>query len=334
MRAARLVAFGDPPRFDVREVEEPEPEPGEAVIALEAAALNRRDWWIWRQPGRADLPATLGSDGAGIVSAVGEGVVDFAVGDVVVFDATLNWGEREDWPGRDFAILGVPKAGTFAESVVVPTSNLVRKPVRLSWEEAAALNLAGLTAWRAAVTCARSAPGRTLLVTGAGGGVSTFAVQIAAALGARVFVTSGGEEKIERALALGAEVGFSYRDPGWASAVVEATDGGVDAVVDGYGAPSWPVALRALRDGGVLVNFGDTGGGEARVDVMEVYWHWRSIVGTTMGSPREYRALLAHVRDAPWRPVIDSVFPLEEIGRAAARLVSSERFGKVVLRIR
>ncbi len=334
MRAAQLVAFGDPPQFDVCEIAEPEPGPGEAVVALEAAALNRRDWWIWRQPGRADLPATLGSDGGGIVSAVGQGVVDFVVGDEVVFDATLNWGEREDRPGPDFAILGVPNAGTFAESVVVPVSNLARKPERLSWDEAAALNLAGLTAWRAAVTCARSAPGRTLLVTRAGGGASTFAVQIAAALGARVLVTSGSEEKIERALALGAEVGFSYRSPGWADAVVGATGGGVDAVVDSYGAPSWPLALRALRDGGVLVNFGDTGGVEARVDVMEVYWHWRSIVGTTMGSPREYRAFLAHVRDASWRPVVDSAFALEEIAGAAARLGSPERFGKVVLRIR
>ncbi|MDQ4082366.1 MAG: zinc-binding dehydrogenase, partial [Actinomycetota bacterium] len=313
MRAAQLVAFGDPPEFDVREVAEPEAGPTEAVVALEAAALNRRDWWIWRQPGRADLPVTLGSDGAGIVAAVGEDVVDFVVGDEVVFDATLNWGGRDDCPGPEFAILGVPNAGTFAESVVVPARNLAHKPPRLSWEEAAALNLAGLTAWRAAVTCAGAAPGRTLLVTGAGGGVSTFAVQIAAALGTRVLVTSGGEEKIDRALALGADAGFDYRDPRWPDALVEATDGGVDAVVDGYGAPTWRGALRALRDGGVLVNFGDTGGADARVDVMEVYWHWRSIVGTTMGSPREYGALLDHVRDASWRPVVDSGFPLEDI---------------------
>jgi NADPH:quinone reductase-like Zn-dependent oxidoreductase len=334
VRAAQLVGFGDPPRFEVRDVPGAKPGPGEVVVALEAAALNRRDWWIWTQPGSADVPVTLGSDGAGIVSAVGDDVVGVAVGEEVVFDATLNWSEHEDRPGPEFGILGVPTAGTFAENVVVPAENIAPKPPRLTWQEAAALNLAGLTAWRAAVTCARAAAGRTVLVTGAGGGVSTFVVQIAAALGARVLVTSGSDDKIARALALGAEGGFRYDDPGWPDAVAATTGGGVDAVVDSYGAPSWPTALRALRDGGILVSFGDTGGADARIDVMEVYWHWRSILGTTMGSPREYRALLAHVDRASWRPVIDRVFALEEIAAAAERLVSRERFGKVVIGLR
>ncbi|MDH4344894.1 MAG: zinc-binding dehydrogenase [Thermoleophilia bacterium] len=333
MIATRLVEPGDPPTFALEQLPGPVAGPGEVVVSLRAAALNRRDWWIWTDPASDPLPVTLGSDGAGVVESVGGGVDGVAVGDEVVIDATLGWGDREDEPGEAFDILGSPLDGTFAEQVVVPAANVAPKPARLSWEEAAALSLAGLTAWRAVVTCAEAAPGRSLLITGAGSGVSTFAVQIAAALGAEVWVTSGSEEKLARAAALGAAGGVSYRDPAWPERLVELAGGPLDAAIDSYGGPSWPGALRALRRGGTLVSFGDTGAAEAAIDVSEVYWQWRRIVGTTMGSPREYRALLAHVETASWRPVVDSVFPLAEIDAAARRLDAPERFGKVVLSI-
>ncbi|MFN8185924.1 MAG: zinc-binding dehydrogenase [Gaiellales bacterium] len=334
MRAARLVAAGDPPRFELEDVPDLAAGPGEVVVALETAALNRRDRWIWTTPGYCPLPVTLGSDGAGRALAVGAGVAGIEIGDEVVFDATLGWGTSEECPTSAFDILGAPTEGTFAEQVVVPAANVAPKPARLTWEEAAAVNLAGLTAWRAAVTCADAGPGRTLLVTGAGSGVSTFVVQIAAALGARVLVTSSTTEKLERALALGAEAGFSYSEPDWPERAREAAGGGLDAVIDSYGGPSWPGALRALRVGGTLVSFGNTNREPASIDVPDVYWQWRSILGTTMGSPREYRALLAHVEQATWRPVIDRVYPLDSIAEAAARLDAPDRFGKVVLRIR
>jgi zinc-binding alcohol dehydrogenase/oxidoreductase len=303
-------------------VPDPDPGPGEVVVALEAAALNRRNLWIWKMPGYCELPVTLGSDGAGTVAAIGAGVTGIEPGDEVVFDATLNWGESEERPTSDFDILGAPTAGTFAEKVAVPAANVAPKPSRLSWEEAAATNLAGLTAWRAAVTCAGAAPGRSLLVTGAGSGVATFVLQIAAARGAQVFATSSTEQKVERLRALGAAGAVSYLEPEWPVIVRELAGGGVDAAVDSYGGASRRGALHALRDGGTLVSFGDTGGAVATIEVMEVYWHWRRLVGTSMGSPREYRQLLAHVESASWRPVIDSVFPLDEIDGAAARLES------------
>lgn len=334
MRAARLVAFGDPPTFEIAETPVPPAGPGEVVVALEAAALNRRDRWVWTMPGYCDLPVTLGSDGAGRVEAVGAGVEGIAAGDEVVFDATLGWGGSEEHPGAAFDILGAPTEGTFAEYVTVPAANVAPKPARLSFEEAAALNLAGLTAWRAAVTCARVGAGTSVLVTGAGSGVSTFVVQIAAALGARVFVTSSTPEKIDRAKALGAEAGFDYRDPTWPDLVLAAAGGPLDAAIDSFGGPSWPGALRALRPGGTLVSFGDTSPEPASIDVVEVYWSWRRILGTTMGSPREYRALLEHVQTAGWRPVIDSVFPLDAIADAARRLEAPDRFGKIVLKTR
>lgn len=333
MRAVRLVEFGDPPRFALQDVPDPTPGPGEVLIDLRAAALNRRDWWVWTAPGYCDLPVTLGSDGAGVVSVVGEGVTGVAAGDEVVFDPTLGWGECEEHPTPAFDILGAPTDGTFAERVIVSATSTARKPTRLSWEEAAALNLGGLTAWRAAVTCAGARPGRSVLVTGAGSGVSTFLIQIAAELGARLFVTTSTEQKLARARELGAEGGVSYLDPGWPERLRELAGGGLDAAIDSFGGPSWEGALRALRTGGTLVSFGDTSGAESTITTAEVYWSWRRIIGTSMGSPREYRAMLEHVERASWRPVIDSVFPLEQIDEAARRLTAPDRFGKVVLSI-
>lgn len=333
MRAQRLVAFGDPPRFELQELPDPIPGLGEAVVALRAAALNRRDPWVWTTPGYCELPVTLGSDGAGVVVALGKGVDNAAIGDEVVIDPTLNWGPAEEQPLAEFDILGAPTDGTFAEQVVIPAANLAPKPARLTWPEAAAINLGGLTAWRAAVTCAGAIPSRTLLVTGAGSGVSSFIVQIAAALGARVFVTSSTEAKLERARALGAIGGASYLDPGWPERIVSLAGGELDAAIDSYGGPSWEGALRTLRTGGTLVSFGDTSGPETAVTTAEVYWRWRTVRGTSMGSPREYHAMLAHVESACWRPAIDSVFGLDEIGDAVQRLDASDRFGKIVLSI-
>ena len=333
MKAVRLVGFGDPPKFELQDVPDPVPGPGQVVIDLRAAAFNRRDPWVWTTRGYCKLPVTLGSDGAGVVSAVGAGVDGVKPGDEVVFDPTLGWGDSEEHPTPQFDILGAPTDGTFAERVVVAAANVAAKPARLSWDEAAALNLGGLTAWRATVTCAGVGPGRTILVTGAGSGVSTFVIQIAVAHGARVFVTSSNEEKLRRARALGAEAGASYLQPDWPDRIAELAGGGLDAAVDSYGGPSWDGALRTLRVGGRLVSFGDTSGPETTLTTNEIYWQWRSVIGTSMGSPREYRALLAHVEDPPWRPVIDSVFPLEQIDAAVTRLGSGDRFGKVVLSI-
>ena len=327
MRAVELRALGGPENLVLTDVPDPEPREGEARVDLAAAALNRRDYWI-RVGRRVELPVILGSDGAGVVSAVGRGVESVSVGDEVVINPSLAWGDDEEASGPDFRILGVPDQGTYAERIVVRAEQLRPRPPGYSWAEAAALPLAGLTAWRVLVTHARAEPGRTILVPGAGGGVATFLVQIATALGARVVVTAGSEEKLERARALGAVDGVLYTDERWAEEV-----GSVDAVADSVGAPVWEGAFRALRPSGVLVNFGDTARDEAAVPLSTLYFKYLRIQGTTMGSPREFDALLAHAAEAAWRPVVDSVFPLAEAARAHERLESRERFGKVVLAI-
>ena len=309
------------------ELPEPRPGPGEVRVDLVAAALNRREWWI-RTGGKVRLPAVLGSDGAGVVSAVGPGVEGVSVGDEVVIYPGIGWGDADNVAADCFELVGVPGQGTHAEQIVVRAEQVRPRPAGWSWLETAALPVAALTAWRALVTCAQAGPGKTVLVTGAGGGVATFAIQIGAALGARIVVTTSSREKLERARALGAADGADYRDPGWADRVRP-----VDAVIDSVGGGVWRGALASLRAGGVLVTFGDTGGELGSIPIAEFFFRYLRVQGTTLGSPREFDALLAHCAEASWRPAIDSVYPLAETAKAHERLEAPDRFGKVLLAI-
>ncbi len=301
------------------------------VVSLVCAALNRRDVWCRVDPARSVPPVVLGSDGAGVVASVGPGVTGWRPGDEVVILPSLDWGDREDASGPEFTILGVPRDGTHAERVVVPAVNLRPRPERLGWPETAALPLAGLTAWRALVTRGDVGAGSKVLVTGAGGGVATFLVQIAAALGAEVHVTSSSRERISNAVAIGAAGGVDRTDPDWPALLREATGGGVDVVVDSAGGPVWQESLGALRDGGTLVVFGRTVASSSTIDDGSVFYRHLSIHGTTMGSPREFDALLRHVATASWSPVVDRVFPLAEAAAAHARMGDPDRFGKIVI---
>ena len=327
MRVVHLTAFGGPEVLQPATVPDPEPGPGQVRVDLVRAALNHRDVWI-REGRPGPLPAILGSDGAGVVSAVGPGVEGVAAGDEVVINPSLDWGEGEDAPGPAFRILGVPDQGTYAERIVVAAHQVRPRPAGWSWDECAALPLAGLTAWRA-LRLAGAGPRRRILVTGAGGGVATFLVQIGAALGATIRATAGSDPKVARALELGAETAVDYHDPEWPKQIGE-----VDAAIDSTGGSGLDAVVGRLVRGGVLVSFGDTAREPAAVDLAEVFLEWRRIQGTTMGSPREFDALLAHATTANWRPVIDSTHPLEDAAEAHRRLVNPARTGKVVLAIR
>ncbi len=328
----QLVAFGDRPTFEMRDVPEPVPGAGEVVVALKTAALNRRDPWIWTTPGYCPLPVTMGSDGAGVVTALGAGVRGIELGDEVVIYPTLGWAAGAAVPGPDFDILGAPTAGTFAEAVVVAAASVHRRPARLSWVESGAFPLGGLTAWRAVHTCGGVGERTRLLVSGAGSGVSTFVLQLAVAAGAHVVVTTGTAAKAEAARSLGANAAVLYTEPDWPEQV-SAVAGPLDVIVDSYGGEVLRRGLSLLRRGGRYVSFGDTAGVPAPVDVADIFWEWRSVLGTTMGSPEEFAALVSHLAAADWRPVVDSVFALDELAAAADRLESGDRFGKVVVAI-
>lgn len=326
MRAVELRAFGGPEGLVNTELPDPEPRAGEVCVDLIAAGLNRRDWWI-RIGGKARLPVVLGSDGAGIVSAIGPGVAEPAVGDEVVIYPGIDWGDAEEASGPEFAILGVPSQGTYAERIVVRAEQVRPRPLGWSWLEAAALPVAGLTAWRALVRYANAGPGATILVPGGGGGAATFAIQIGTALGARVLTTTSSPEKLERLRSLCADC-VDYGDLDWPERV-----GPVDAVIDSVGGAAWPGALRALKPAGVLVCFGDTEGERGEVEIADLFFRYLRIQGTTLGSPLEFDALLGHCAQASWRPVIDSVFPLADAADAHRRLDAADRFGKIVLAI-
>jgi NADPH:quinone reductase-like Zn-dependent oxidoreductase len=309
------------------QVEDPEPGPGEVVVELRAAAVNRRDLLVRSPPGPSyefALPLVPGSDGAGVRRDTGE---------EVVINPGLRWGDGDEAAGPEWRILGGPDDGTYAELVKVPEANVFPRPRRLSWEESAAFPLAGLTAYRALHPIGRLAAGETVLVLGAGSGVSTIAVQLASQAGARVLVTSSSEEKLGRARELGARGGVLYTEGDWPEAVRDLAGGGVDLVLDSVGS-TWAESLRCLRRGGRLVVFGGTGGPKVDLDVRFVYLNWLSVLGTTMGSPRDFAQLLRAVEDAEWRPVIDSVRPLADAGAAHDRLRSSAHFGKLVLAVR
>jgi len=299
--------------------DDPVAGPGEVVVELKAAAVNRRDLLVRNPPGPAyqfELPVIPGSDGAGIRRDTGE--------EVVIYPG-LGWGSGKEAAGPDWRILGGPDNGTYAELVKVPEENVFPKPARMSWEEAAAFPLAALTAYRALFEVGGLTRDESVLVLGAGSGVSTVAVSLAVQAGCRVLVTSSSQEKIDRAKELGAEGGVLYTEEGWPEAA-----GPVDVVLDSVGT-TWRDSLRALRRGGRLVVYGGTGGPEVTLDVRALYLNWLSIRGTTMGSARDFAACMRMVEQGSWSPVIDSVRPLPDAEAAHDRVKAGEHFGKLVL---
>ncbi|MGH3065170.1 MAG: quinone oxidoreductase family protein [Gaiellaceae bacterium] len=303
-------------------VGDPQPKPGEVVVELRAAALNRRDLLVRNGVYPFPLPLIPGSDGAGVRRDTGE---------EVVINCGIGWGDREDAPAEGFELVGGPRDGTYAELIALPGENLYPKPAGFSWEEAAAFPLAALTAYRALFSRGGLEVGETVLVLGAASGVSTFAVQLAAQAGARVLVTSSSDEKIERARGLGADGGVNYATTAdWPAAAREL--GPIDLVLDSVGS-TWQQSLDCVRRGGRVVVFGGTGGTEVTLQVRPFYFAQQSVLGTQLGSPGDFEGLLRMLEGGSWRPTIDSVRPLVEAEAALARMQAGEHFGKLVLSI-
>jgi zinc-binding alcohol dehydrogenase/oxidoreductase len=331
VRTLVLREVEKPLRLEDRPV--PEVGPGEALVRLRAAALNRRDFWIQRGLYRGiATPVVLGSDGAGVVERMGEGADVTLVGREVVINPGINWGEDPRVQSNAFEILGLPRDGTFAEYIVVPASQIHPKPSHLGWEEAAALPLAGLTAYRALFTQARFDPGDKVLVTGVGGGVATTALLFMVAAGAEVWVTSSSTAKIEKARSLGARGGVLYTAPDWVEALRDVA-GAPNLIVDSAGGGDFARLVDAAAPGGRIVNYGATGGNIQELNVRQVFWKQLRLIGSTMGTPDEFSSMLEFVSRHRIKPVNDRVFPLEEGNRAFECLAESSQFGKLVLQI-
>jgi len=340
MNAAVFSEFGGPDVVRLDDVEVPEPGPGEVRVAVRAAAMNHLDLWVRRGlPFKIIMPHIGGSDIAGEVDAVGPGVGEIPIGARVVVDPSLGY----DWydsvpsgpslPGREFRIIGEHTQGGFAEFSVVPAANLLEIPESVAFETAAAASLVGVTAWRALMVRGGLKAGERVLVTGASGGVSTLAIQMARLAGAKVLAVTRGAENVDRVRALGAHVVYDREQVDWGREIFKDTKKeGVDLVLDSVGEAIWPSCLRALSVGGRLVTFGATTGAAGETEIRTVFWKQLSILGSTMGNPGDYRKAMNLVFQGDVEPVIHAVLPLGEARRAHELLEAGEVFGKLVLK--
>lgn len=303
----------------------------DVLIEIKAAAFNRRDLWIQKgQYAGLRYPIIPGSDGSGVVSEVGAGVDSAWLNKEVIINPGMNWGDDPGFNGRDFKILGLPDNGTFAAYVKVPAAYLYDKPAHLSFEEAAAIPLAGLTAYRALFTKGNIKKGDKVLISGIGGGVAVTALQMALAVGAEVYVTSGSDEKIDKAVKLGATLGVNYTISGWYKLFQSAVEG-FDLVIDSAAGDGFKHFIDLAKPGGRIVFYGGTQGPISTLNPQKIFWKQLSILGTTMGTSNEFAAMLALFDQHKIVPVIDEVFPMEQAENAIRKMDNSAQFGKIVL---
>ncbi len=332
MKALVLAGVNQP--LELKEVADPAAGPGEAVVRIKAAALNHRDLWIQKgQYAGLKFPIILGSDGCGTVESVGEGADESWLGREVIINPGLDWGTRKEAQADHFHILGLPDDGTFAERVKTPADALVERPAHLDAAQAAALPLAGLTAYRAVFSRCGLWGGERVLITGVGGGAALFALQFAVAAGATVFVTSGSEDKIKRAVELGAAGGVNYKADKWADQLKEQAGGGFDVTIDSAGGPGFLQLIELASPGGRIAFFGATAGDPPKFPMRRVFWKQLSILGTTMGSPGDFAAMTAFVAEKKIVPLASHTFPIAEGNAALEAMEKADQFGKIVLSV-
>ena len=342
MKALRIHEHGGPDVLKLEQIDPPRPGSGEVTVQVKACAMNHLDLWIrnglpeWH----IAMPHILGSDMAGVVSEVGEGVSGVSSGDEVVVQPGLSCGHcLRCLQGRDneclkYVVFGAHVDGGYTEMLSVPRVNLLPKPKSLSFEESASVLLVFLTAWHMLVERARLRPGEDVLVLAAGSGVGIAAIQIAKLWGARVIATASTEAKLDKARELGADEVINYREKDFSAEVKRLTDKkGVDIVIEHVGAESFAASLRSLARGGRLVTCGATSGPKIEADLRHIFARHLSILGSFMGGKPELSELLPLFDAGKLRPVVDRVFPLEEASDAHRRMENREQFGKIVLRI-
>jgi len=342
MKALAFYEHGGIEKLQIVDLPKPTIGADDALINVKASALNRLDLFVREGlPGlKLQMPHIPGSDGAGIIAEIGANVRNLKVGQRVTINPGLSCGACEFCLAGeqslcgDFKILGEHCAGTAADFVCVPAVNVLPIPDVFPFEQAAAVPLVFLTAWRALMSRAQVRAGEDVLILGAGGGASTAAIQIAEKAGARVFVTSSSDEKLQKAKQIGADVLINYLTQEWDKEVYKLTNKrGVDVVFESVGAATWLKAIRALRRGGRLVTIGATTGPNPQEEIRQIFWKQVDILGSTMSNQREFREVMKLVLRGELKPVIDVVLPLERAQEAHARLAKGEQFGKIVLTV-
>jgi NADPH:quinone reductase-like Zn-dependent oxidoreductase len=341
MKALAFHEFGGPDKLKYQDVPDPKLKPGEVLVRVRACALNHLDLFVREGiPAlKTPLPFWTGCDIAGEVVELGADVSTVKIGTRVAVNPNLTCGHCEFCrQGEDslcvrYGILGEHAHGGLAELVPVRADNVLPLPATVSFEDAASFILTNMTAWRMVVTQGQVRPGQDVLVIGVGGGVSSTAVQIARLCGARVIVTSSDDAKLEKAKALGAEVGINYKkNPDWAKHVFEATGKrGVDVVIENVGAATWKDSIRSLKGGGRLVTCGSTSGPIGETMIPLVFWKQVHIIGSTMANRREFHDVMGQFFAGRLRAIVDEVVPLKDGAAAQQRLADGKQFGKIVL---
>jgi NADPH:quinone reductase-like Zn-dependent oxidoreductase len=340
MKALAFHEHGGIDKLKYQDVPDPKPGAGDVLVRVKAAALNHLDLFVREgMPGlKLPLPFWSGCDIAGEVVAVGAAAPDVKVGDRVAVNPNLHCGRCEYCQKGQhslcvsYGILGEHAHGGLAELVKVDGRKVLTLPDHVKYEDAAAFVLVNMTAWRMLVSQARLRAGEDLLIIGVGGGVSSTGVQIGKLCGARVWVTSSSDEKLERARALGADECINYAKDDWVKAIAQKTGRrGVDVVLENVGAATWPGAIRALAKGGRLVTCGGTSGPICETDVRQVFWKQVSIIGSTMATNGEFAEVMAQLFRGRLKAIVDSVMPLKDGVAAQERLAAGKQFGKIVL---
>ncbi|MHC4456108.1 MAG: zinc-binding dehydrogenase [Planctomycetota bacterium] len=343
MKAAVIHEHGGLNRIRIEEVPEPKPPDDEIILKVHSAGLNHLDIWVRKARSglKVVMPHVLGSDAAGIVTAVGTNVKNISAGDEVIVNPGLSCGSCEYCKrGQQsqcisFGIVGMTRPGTFAEQVAVPASNVFVKPSHMNFDEAGAFALSYLTAWRMLITRAQLKPGQTVLIHGIGGGVALCALRLAKLAGTEVIVTSSSDDKLTRAGKIGADHTINYKAVDDVAVCVKdiTTGRGVDVVIDTVGSATWPIDFSTVCRGGKIVLCGVTSGPKAETNLQTLYWNQLTILGSTMGSDEDFRQMFRAVTTARLKPVIDSVTPLENIQDAMGKMEEGKQFGKIVLKI-
>jgi zinc-binding alcohol dehydrogenase/oxidoreductase len=348
----------------IEEVPTPQISSDEVLIRINYAALNHRDVFITQGLySGISLPCILGSDCCGTIVEKGSNVKNISEGDEVVVNPSLNWGDNEKHQTeKNYKILGLPDNGTFAEYLKINKYFVHKKPGNLSQLEASCVPLAGATAFRAAIMKADiknnnnlmitrkgkvvgTLTGRdtilksdiqkneNVLITGIGGGVATFAMLFALSRTPNVFVTSGSDSKIRKAKHLGAIDGVNYKNENWSKELLQKTNYKIDVIIDGTGGELLSKLIEICSYGARIISYGATLGDIPNLPVRRIFWKQLQLIGTTMGSDKDFKKMLEYVEVNNIKPVIDDVFELNNIAKAFKRMASGEQFGKIVIKV-